>query len=74
MAFSVAVLVIAWLLTVPLVLGMAKGIDALLRRRRAPEPEPVEARRPLETDNVVPLLPRPRNAVQAAETPQRRAA
>ncbi len=74
MAFSVAVLLVAWLLTVPLVLGVAKGIDALLRRRRAPEPVPVEAPRPLETDNVVPLLPRPRNAVQAAESPQRRAA
>ena len=62
MTSTLALLVVAWAVTVPAVLGLAR----LLGRLSAPAAAPPLARREVEpapADNVVALVPRPRNGL-----------
>ncbi len=61
MTSMLVLVVLAWAVTVPVVLGLAR----LLGRLSSPEPvEAPEAPLPTGTaDNVVPLVPRPQNAL-----------
>ena len=58
MTSTLVLVVLAWAVTVPAVLGLAR----LLGRVSAPAERTVEAP-PEAPDNVVPLVPRPQNAL-----------
>lgn len=63
MATSVCIIVVAWLITVPAVLGFAR----LLGRLSGPRVEAhATERRSVQDDNVVSLVPRPRNDLRRA--------
>jgi hypothetical protein len=61
---TLALLVAAWAVTVPAVLGLAR----LLGRLSAPEAAPLDAPavEPAAADNVVALVPGPRNRLASA--------
>jgi hypothetical protein len=72
MTSTIVLLVLAWAVTVPVVLGLAR----LLGRLSSPEPVevPVAPAPAPPADNVVALVPRPRNALLSARDAELRRA
>jgi hypothetical protein len=68
-ATTLLILVVAWLVTIPLILGLARVLGRVTTSRSAGAPRAAAAPpQPEADDNVVPLVPRGRNAlVQAGE-------
>ena len=73
MATTLLALLLAWMVTVPIVLGLARLLDRATRpklhaRAETPETLPGDALAADADQNVVPLVPRGRNdLVQAGE-------
>lgn len=64
MATTLLVLLIAWIVTVPIVLGLARVLDRMTRPKVPAREEPLD---PLvEIENIVPLVPRGRNDLVVA--------
>ena len=68
-ATNLLVLAIAWLVTVPLVLGLARLLDRATRPKLEPRAETraETVPQPSATDIVVPLIPRGRNRLEQAD-------
>ena len=62
MASTLALLVLAWAITVPLVLALGRLLGAVSTPRVEHRSEPVTVELP---DNVVPLVARPGNGLEA---------
>jgi hypothetical protein len=67
-ATTLLVLAVAWLVTIPLVLGLARVLGSVTTSRAAVAQRPAAAWAGSEADdNVVPLVPRGRNGLVQAD-------